>query len=48
MLPSWEHGPGAFFWKSFWKRVDILFVWWYNNIRVKKGITEYEKNLYYE
>lgn len=39
--PSWEHGPGArFFWKSFWKGVDILFVWWYNNIRVKKGIDE--------
>ena len=31
--------PGRrFFWKSFWKGVDILFVWWYNNNRVKKGI----------
>lgn len=39
MLPLWEHGPGALE-KFFEKGVDILFVWWYNNIRVKKGTDE--------
>ena len=45
MLPLVGARPGRrFFEKTFEKRVDILFDWWYNNIRVKKGTNEYEEN----